>query len=1303
MATILLGAVGAAVGSGFGGTVLGLSGAVIGRAVGATLGRVIDQRLLGAGSDPVEVGRAERLRLMGAAEGAGLPQVWGRVRVAGQVIWATRFNELITFEGGGRSGKGGGGRRQPVVERFSYFVSLAVALCEGEIAGIGRVWADGAEIDPAGLNLRIYRGTESQLPDPRIAAVEGAAEAPAYRGLAYVVIEDLALEPFGNRVPQFAFEVIRPAQADGGRGALAETVRAVALMPGTGEYALATTRVHFPDGFGGGRSANVNTAAGVSDLALSLDQLRRELPRVGSVAVIVSWFGDDLRCGSCQVKPKVESRAAEGFPVAWTAGGIGRAAADEVVRQGGRSVYGGTPADRGVIEAIQAIRAGGQEAMFYPFLLMEQLAGNGRPDPWSDAPHQPALPWRGRITTAKAPGRAGTTDRTAAAAAEVAAFFGTAQPHHFSVAGWSISYSGPAEDWGYRRFILHYAHLCAAAGGVDAFCVGSELRGLTQIRGAADSFPAVEALRQLMAEVRAILGPATKISYAADWTEYFGYHADGNVHFHLDPFWADPNCDFVGIDNYMPLSDWRDGDSHADADAGSALNLDHLAANVAGGEYYDWYYDGPEGVAAQRRLPIEDGEHGEPWVFRIKDLAGWWGNSHHERIGGVRQGTATGWVPMSKPIRFTEYGCAAVDRGTNEPNKFLDPKSSESALPRASSGRRDDAVQMQYYRAVARHFGDPGRNPVSFLYGAPMVDMARAHAWAWDARPFPAFPGRSDLWDDAGNYARGHWLNGRATNQALDEVVDEICARSGAAGARTAEAYGIVRGYAAEGVATARSVMQPLMLAYGFDAVERAGELRFEGRSGRRTLALDPARLVEAEGDTPTLERTRAAEAEIAGRVRIGYVEAEGDFQQRVADAVFPDDPLPSVAQSDTGLVLTAAEARATAERWLAEARVARDAARFALPPSRSDIGAGDVVALDGALWRIDRVETGGFARIEAVRTEPSVAVPSDTADDRPVPRPSSAPLPVVVQFLDLPLLRGNEVPHAPHVAVSAVPWRGAVAVWSAPGGTGFSLNTVVTGPSILGVTETPLPRARPGVWDRGAPLRVRLGAGQLSSVPPEAVLNGANAIAIGPGAGGPWEVFQFAEAVLVAPQTWDISVRLRGQAGTDAVTPPVWPAGSRVVLLDGGPVQIDLALSARGLVRSYRIGAAERGFDDPDVRVTEEAFDGVGLRPYAPCHLRAAPLSGGDVLLSWVRRTRIDGDNWASFEVPLGEDRELYVLRIDVGGNVVRTVEATQSSWTYPAALRVADGTVAGFAVEVAQVSDRFGAGPVRRLVVQA
>lgn len=1285
MATLLLGAAGAALGGAVGGSVLGLSGAVIGRAVGATLGRVIDQRLMGAGSEAVEVGRVERFRLMGASEGAALGPVWGRVRVPGQVIWATRFSETVSQTGGGK------GAPRPKVTEFSYSVSLAVALCEGPIGGVGRIWADGVEIEPGTLSLRVYAGSEDQLPDPRIAAVEGAGNAPAYRGIAYVVIEDLDLGAFGNRVPQFSFEVVRRAR--GAADDLPATVRGVAMIPGTGEYALATSRVHFRDGVGQRVSANVSTPSGKTDFATSLDQLRRELPRVSSVSLVVSWFGDDLRCGSCTVRPKVEQAARDGVGMPWRAGGIARAAAAEVPRVAGTSIYGGSPADASVVEAIQAIRAGGQEVMFYPFILMEQLAGNVLPDPYSGGTGQPALPWRGRITGALAPGVAGTPDRTAAADAQVAAFFGSAAVSDFALAGGQVVYSGPAE-WRYRRFILHQAFLCALAGGVDAFCIGSEMRGLTQLRGAGDGFPAVAALRVLAGEVRAILGPAVRITYAADWTEYGAHAADGNVYFPLDPLWADPAIDFVGIDNYMPLSDWRDGDAHADAGFGSVHNLDYLAGNVAGGEYFDWFYDSPEGEAAQLRKPIEDGAFGEPWVFRVKDLAGWWGQAHHPRAGDVRSPTATAWVPRSKPIRFTEYGCAAIDKGTNHPNRFLDPKSSESALPRASDGRRDDVVQQQYFRAFARHYADPANNPESDVYAGRMVDMARAHAWAWDARPFPAFPAASGRWNDGQNYARGHWLNGRASSAPLDAVVDEVCARSGLQGIDVSRLAGVVRGYAPEGQGTARALLQPLMLVQGFEAVEREGVLQFRRRGEAAPVLLEPGRLVAMEdGDIETL---RAPEAEQAGAVRLLFLEAEADFALRQAEAQFPDETAFGVSQTEVPLVLTAAEARGVTERWLAEARVARDSARFALPPSAARLGPGDVVSLGGAAYRLDRTDLSDAVEVEAVRIERSVSALSDAADERTVPRPFAAPVPVEPVFLDLPMLTGDEVPHSPHLAVAAQPWPGAVGVWAAPGPDGFVLNTLVSAPSVIGVTETAMLAAPAGRFDRGEPLRVRMSAGTLSSASEPGVLNGANAMAIGDGSPGNWEVFQFATATLVAPQTWDLSLRLRGQAGTDAAMPAAWPTGSTVVLLDGRPRQIDLTYASRGLARTYRIGVAARGFDDPDAAEISAAFDGIGLRPLAPVHLRSAE-QGGDTVVTWVRRTRIDGDSWLSSEVPLAEDREAYLVRVVVAGTVLRETETGQRSFAYTAAMKAADGVTGAFSLAVAQVSDRFGPGLFR------
>ncbi len=369
MATILFAAAGAALGGGVGGTVLGLSGAVLGRALGATVGRMVDQRIIGLGSDAVEVGKLDRFHIMGASEGAPIPKFWGRMRLPGQVIWASPFNEV-------RQRSGGKGMPSPKAVQYTYSVSLAIALCEGEILGIGRIWADGDEISPNALNFRTYNGTEDQLPDPLIEAHEGHGLAPAYRGIAYVLIENLELSVFGNRVPQFSFEVSRRGQGTEASKVsdLQDSIRAVALIPGTGEYSLATKRHHEEKRFGVFQTVNATSSSGETDMTTSIRQLRQELPNCKAVSLVVSWFGDDLRCGNCTIQPKVEHKTVDSTTGPWRSGGIGRTSAQEVPRIDGRSIYGGTPADIAVVEAIRASKDNNQSVMF-PEIISIRMKG----------------------------------------------------------------------------------------------------------------------------------------------------------------------------------------------------------------------------------------------------------------------------------------------------------------------------------------------------------------------------------------------------------------------------------------------------------------------------------------------------------------------------------------------------------------------------------------------------------------------------------------------------------------------------------------------------------------------------------------------------------------------------------------------------------------------------------------------------------------------------------------------------------------------------------------------------------------
>jgi hypothetical protein len=114
-----------------------------------------------------------------------------------------------------------------------------------------------------------------------------------------------------------------------------------------------------------------------------------------------------------------------------------------------------------------------------------------------------------------------------------------------------------------------------------------------------------------------------------------------------------------------------------------------------------------------------------------------------------------------------------------------------------------------------------------------------------------------------------------------------------------------------------------------------------------------------------------------------------------------------------------------------------------------------------------------------------------------------------------------------------------------------------------------------------------------------------------------------------------------------------------------------------------------------------DRVFRGIGLRPYAPAHLRARRRDPEGIDLTWVRRTRIDGDRWDMTDAPLGETQERYRIRVISGGGVRREVEAGVPFWRYTDATRAGDGVAGAFAVEVAQISDRFGPGLNARILI--
>jgi len=211
-------------------TVGTLVGGPLGGALGALVGRTIDQTVLFRPRDR-EGPRLTDLAVQSSQYGSPFAHVYGRVRIAGTVIWATDLKERRIREGGGKG--------RPGTTRYSYSVSFAVALSARPIEAVGRIWAEGNllrgqdGVFTSETGFRLHLGHDDQPLDPLIAAAEGPGQCPAYRGLAYAVFEDMALEEFGNRIPSLTFEVIGSAE-DVALGPLIADLTATGVPEGDG-------------------------------------------------------------------------------------------------------------------------------------------------------------------------------------------------------------------------------------------------------------------------------------------------------------------------------------------------------------------------------------------------------------------------------------------------------------------------------------------------------------------------------------------------------------------------------------------------------------------------------------------------------------------------------------------------------------------------------------------------------------------------------------------------------------------------------------------------------------------------------------------------------------------------------------------------------------------------------------------------------------------------------------------------------------------------------------------------------------
>lgn len=167
--------------------------------------------------------RLDELTVTTAEYGTPLPRFLGERVFACPVFHAEDLKEVK------KTTKVKGGGKQTA---YHYLATFACAIADNEIEKILKIWFDEKLVYDAtgtgpisyasslGVDLnsvmRIYLGTEDQMPDPRYTAWcedrYGADSAPAYRGVSYLFFEELPVDNFGNRIPQI--KVLAVSAAD---------------------------------------------------------------------------------------------------------------------------------------------------------------------------------------------------------------------------------------------------------------------------------------------------------------------------------------------------------------------------------------------------------------------------------------------------------------------------------------------------------------------------------------------------------------------------------------------------------------------------------------------------------------------------------------------------------------------------------------------------------------------------------------------------------------------------------------------------------------------------------------------------------------------------------------------------------------------------------------------------------------------------------------------------------------------------------------------------------------------------------
>lgn len=499
----------------------------------------------------------------------------------------------------------------------------------------------------------------------------------------------------------------------------------------------------------------------------------------------------------------------------------------------------------------------------------------------------------------------------------------------------------------------------------------------------------------------------------------------------------------------------------------------------------------------------------------------------------------------------------------------------------------------------------------------------------------------------------------------LSSIVTDLCLEAGltAPDISVTALTDTVPGYIRAQPTEASSAIEPLQACYLFDGVESDYILKFPKRGGASVKTLTEAVLGahaygESRPDPITLTRTQ--EVELPNAVSVRYTAQKYDYQQGTQIKKRRIGRSQHATALDLPIVLTNTSARRLAQILMDNAWTERTRYSFALAVDSIALDPADVVTVnldDGSshLIRLTKVDFGapGLLRVEAVAEDAANYTSDATAQDDSIAIEPLSPIPATrLELLDTPIFRDQDNDAGFHYAMAGYVggWEGAVLYKSIDGGGTYAVLDAMATAAAIGNATTALATGPTTIWDNGNTVTVRLTQGTLSSDTEANVLAGKNAAVLG--LHGRWEVIQYQTATLNADGSYTLSKLLRGRKGTEHSTANHTIADKFIALT---LTTVDRALAATseiGLQRHYKAVSAGSSLQ----ATAAQAFTntGVGLECYSPVNIKGTRVSSGDITITWIRRTRADGEWRDAVDVPLFETSEKYDVEVFNGAKTI-------------------------------------------------